>query len=364
MGNEQKIIVLVDDQALNLTIGKNLLKDLYKVYTIPSAELMFSLLENVKPDLILLDVMMPDMSGYEAIKILKSNPEWSRIPVIFLTACSDEESELKGLSLGAIDYILKPFSAPLLRKRIENQLLADEHKKNLQIFNDNLSEMIRQKTDNVIFFQNAMLDLMADMAEFPDELFSGHAARVQRIMEILLDAIIAEGAYKDEIAGWDRYSCAKAAQFHDIGKIVVSDAILHKKGTLEEEEFTLVKNHVNAGLQMLVRLEGLADESPILNHAEQIVGGHHERWDGSGYPAGLKGLDIPLEGRLMAIADVYDALISERPYREAYCLEDARSVIERGSGTAFDPELVRLFGKCIERIEAVAKEDGSCIYPH
>ncbi|MDR0324758.1 MAG: response regulator [Oscillospiraceae bacterium] len=358
MSDRQKTIMLVDDQALNLTIGKNLLKDLYKVYTIPSAELLLNLLETVTPDLILLDVMMPVMSGYETVGILKANPKLAQIPVIFLTACSDEESELKGLSLGAIDYIMKPFSAPLLRKRIENQLLAEEHKKSLQMFNDNLSEMLRQKTDNVIYLQNAMLVMLADMMEFRDEFYAGHALKTQKYMEVLLDAMQEEGVYPQEFATLDKYECASGAKFHDIGKIFISDAILNKGDTLTGQETEIMKTHVYAGLQMISKLEMMVDDSSMIRHARQIIGGHHEKWDGTGYPAGLKGLDIPLEGRLMAIADQYDELVSPRPYKEPLSFDEARAFIEKGSGTSFDPELVRLFIKVSGCFEDAAKEDS------
>ena len=358
MSNGSKIIMLVDDQALNLTIGKNLLKDLYKVYTIPSAELLLNLLETVTPDLILLDVMMPDMSGYETIKILKANPRFKQIPIIFLTACADEDSELQGLSLGAIDYIQKPFSAPLLRKRIENQLLAEEDRKSLRMFNDNLSEMLREKTDNVIYLQNAMLTMLADMMEFRNEFYEGHASRTQKYMEILLDGMLEEGIYPHELADMDRYECISGAKFHDIGKIHISDAILNKGDNLTEEEAEAMKTHIYTGLQMIAKLEMIVDDAPMVRHARQIIGGHHENWDGSGYPAGLRGQDIPLEGRLMALADYYDELTSARPYKDPLGFGEARSVIEKESGRMFDPELVRLFMKVSGRFEEAAKEDG------
>ena len=356
MGEERKIIMMVDDQATNLAIGKNMLKDMYKVYTIPSADILFNLLKNVTPDLILLDIVMPEMNGYDAIKILKANPKWAQIPVIFLTGCTDEDSELQGLSMGAADYIMKPFSAPLLRKRIENQIVSESHKKGFQMLNDKLSEMARKKLEAAIHMQDAMLGILTDMVEFKDDTFSGHVQRTQKYMEIMLEEIMESGTYKHEVADWDRHGCVSSAQLHDIGKITVSDAILSKEDKLTEEEFEAVKTHVDAGLQMIAKLEALMDDTLILKHAREIIAGHHERWDGLGYPAGLKGHEIPLEGRLMAIADVYDALISKRPYKEAHEPDEAQLIIEQESGTRFDPELVRLFSKAHGRFKAVACE--------
>jgi putative two-component system response regulator len=307
--------------------------------------------------LILLDVMMPETDGYEVIRKLKSDPRRSSIPVMFLTSCTDEENELQGLSLGAADYILKPFSAPILRRRIENLITAEESKRALREFNEHLSEMLHKKAGTELYVQNRMLGILSDMVEFRDGHYTGHVTRTQKFMEILLDAMPEEGVYPEELAEIDKYECASAAKFHDIGKIFVCEAVLNKKGELTEEEKAVLKTHVSAGLQMIARLEEAAEDTAFLRHARQIVGGHHERWDGSGYPAGLKGTDIPLEGRLMAIADTYDELTAALPYKEPVSHEEARAVIESGSGSKFDPELIRVFRAAGGSFETAAKED-------
>ena len=353
---ERKTIMIVDDNTTNLAMAKDMLKDTYKVYPIPSGEILLDLLENIIPDLILLDVEMPRMNGYEVIKILKSTPKWAQIPVMFLTIRSDEQSELKGLSLGAIDYVLKPFSAPLLHRRIDNQLLAESQKKNLQKFNSNLSEMVRQKTEAMMDLQNALLSTVTDMVEFRDDITGGHVLRTQKYIDVLLDSMMEEGVYIGEISEWERSTCASSAKLHDVGKIAVSDTILNKKGKLTDEEFAVMKTHVNVGIQVIRKLENVAGESPFLRHARMIVGAHHERWDGLGYPAGLKGSDIPLEGRLMAIADVYDALISKRPYKLPYSTDEAKSIIEDASGLQFDPTLVRVFSDVSEHFAEIVRQ--------
>jgi putative two-component system response regulator len=355
MDGSRKIILLVDDNATNLTAGKHILKDQYKVYPTPSAEIMFDLIENIIPDMILLDIEMPEMNGYEAIKILKNNSKWADIPVMFLTSKKDEGSELEGLSLGAIDYVAKPFSAPLLLKRIENHLLTASQKKQLRDFNNGLEDMVRRKTSQVINLQNAVLSTVADLVEFRDDVTGGHVSRTQKYLELLLNEMIAEGVYADEISDWDMVYLLPSAQLHDVGKIGISDLILNKPGKLTPEEFEIMKTHVAIGVQAILKIEKNAEEHSFLKHARLIAGGHHEKWDGTGYPAGLSDRDIPLEGRLMAIADVYNALISTRPYKRPLNTDEARQVIEAGRGGHFDPVLVDVFLKVADKFAEVVK---------
>jgi putative two-component system response regulator len=353
---ERKRVLLVDDNMTNLTSGKEMLKDFYRVYPAPSADIMFDLLDNIIPDMILLDIEMPEMNGYEAIKRLKSIPHWTDIPVIFLTSKTDEGSELEGLSLGAIDYVTKPFSAPLLQKRIENHLFAETQKKQLKEFNTRLEEMVRQKTAQVFNLQTAVLSTVADLVEFRDDMTGGHIYRTQKYLEILLNQMIEENIYAEEIADWDMDYLLPSAQLHDVGKIAISDMILNKPGKLTAEEFDIMKTHAAIGVEAIKKIEQNAEEHAFLRHAKRIAGTHHERWDGEGYPAGVSGEDIPLEGRLMAIADVYDALVSARPYKKPFSTEEARQIIEGGSGKHFDPALVKVFTKVADQFAAVARD--------
>ena len=342
----------------NLSMGRDMLKPYYEVYPAPSAVKLFEILENVMPDLILLDIEMPEMNGYEAIKKIKADLRFSDIPVIFLTAKGDEESELEGFELGAMDYVSKPFSAPLLLKRIENQLLIEQQKKDLINYADNLELMVREKTREVINLQNAVLTTVADLVEFRDELTGGHVTRTQLYLKTLIKELIREGPYKEETVNWDMEFFLPSAQLHDVGKIAISDLILNKPGRLTPEEFEIMKTHVTVGVDAIKKIMQHTEEHAFLQHAVHIAGAHHEKWDGTGYPAGLEGEQIPLEGRLMAIADVYDALISTRPYKEAFAHEEACKIIEESSGTHFDPVLVKVFKNVKNEIGKIASESS------
>ena len=352
-------IILVDDNMANLTLGKNMLKMYYEVYPVPSAAKLFEILEKIIPDLILMDIEMPEMNGYEAMKKIKADSRFAEIPVIFLTAKSDESSELEGFELGAMDYVSKPFSAPLLIKRIANQLLIVEQKKGLKDYADNLEIKVRDKTREVFNLQNAVLSTVADLVEFRDKLTGSHVNRTRLYLKALTEELIKEGIYADIIKDWDMDIFLHSAQLHDVGKIAISDLILNKPGKLTPEEFEIMKTHVMVGVDAIEKIMGNTNEHAFLRHALIIAGTHHEKWDGTGYPMGLKGDNIPLEGRLMAIADVYDALIAVRPYKKAFSHEEACKIIEDGSGTHFDPVLVEVFRKIKGEFKKVAEEIGA-----
>ncbi|MDR0519932.1 MAG: response regulator [Clostridiales Family XIII bacterium] len=356
---ERKIIMLVDDNQTNLKAGKEMLKDHYTVYPAPSAQIMFGILENVRPDLILLDIEMPEMNGYEAIRKLKSDPDWYSIPVIFVTALTDTGSELEGLSLGAIDYIPKPFSGPLLLKRIENHLFIEEQKDKLKEWNENLEKIVTDRTKEVVKLQNAILGTVGDMVEFRDDVTGGHVARTQKYLELLIDQMVEDNIYHDEVSKWNLDYLLPSAQLHDVGKIAITDLVLQKPGKLTEEEFEIMKSHASIGIDIIKKIEENVGSTTFLKHALNIAGGHHEKWDGTGYPAGLAGEDIPLEGRLMAIADVYDALVSKRPYKDAFSTEKAKQIIDEGSGTQFDPKVIAVFDKVADKFAEVVKNGGA-----
>jgi len=358
-GSARKIIMLVDDDAVTLAAGKEMLKSVYRVYPIFSGELLLDLLEHIQPDLILLDIEMPGMTGYQIIARLKDNLKWRDIPVIFVTARADEDSELEGLSMGAADYITKPFSAPLLLKRIENQLLVVESRKNLENFNASLQEMVSEKIREIVSLQNSIIGVVTDLVEFRDGATGGHINRTETYMKLMVEKILEERIYQEETANWNVGHLVSSSQLHDIGKLGISDAILNKPGKLTEEEFEIMKKHVEIGVQAIRKIEDNLQEkmadSSFLHYARLIVGSHHEKWDGSGYPLGLRGKDIPLEGRLMAIADVYDALISARPYKRPIPTEEARQIIESGSGSHFDPLLVGVFSQVADQFADIAR---------
>jgi putative two-component system response regulator len=348
--------MLVDDNVANLKIGKNALADRYDVFTVPSAEKMLELLERNHPNLILLDINMPKMDGYQAIKLLKNNSATRDIPVIFLTGYDDEASELEGLSMGAIDYISKPFSPPLLRRRIENHLLMETQKTALQSYNTNLQGMVEEKTKMVYRLQSTILRTVAELVEWRDNFTGDHIERTQQCLGILITNMIEKGIYPQLTAGWDVNMLMQSSQLHDVGKIAIRDDILRKNGPLTSEEFNDMKNHVAFGIMIIDKIAGDKGDSDFLDFAKVFAGSHHEKWNGSGYPEGLKNEQIPLLGRLMALADVYDALTSERPYKKAMSHADAMEIILQGRATHFDPELTDLFLSVSDQLERIPSQ--------
>jgi putative two-component system response regulator len=350
MNNDRELVMVVDDNLTNLVLSKETLSDTYSVITAPSASKMFELLVRCTPSLILLDVNMPEMSGHEAIKILKNDPKTKNIPVIFLTSMNHSNDELHGLSLGAIDYITKPFSAPLLKKRIEVHVLVESQKKALREYNENLQKMVAEKTQTIFRLQNKVLQAMAELVEGRDNSTGGHVERTQICLGVLLSNLFATGIYREETKGWNIGLLLQSSLLHDVGKIAIHDNILKKPGKLTEEEFEEMKNHVTYGVNFIEKLEKNEEDSLFLHYAKIFIKYHHERWNGSGYPDSLKGADIPLLGRLMAIVDVYEAITSERCYKAAIEHKAAVSIILQGRGTDFDPTLIDLFEKCSEQL--------------
>jgi len=363
MDKKRKTVFLVDDDMTNLTIGKKALSSVYNVFTLDSGAYMLEMLENLHPDLILLDVNMPEMDGHEAIERLKTNEKTANIPVIFLTALTDEAMELKGLTLGAIDYITKPFSAPLLLKRLEVHLLVEAQKRELVtqkrellFLNNNLEQLVDEKTETVVELKNAILSTMAELVEYRDEITGGHIVRTQRYMKVLLDAMRNQGVYSAEVNKLDEELVLQSCQLHDVGKIAVSDSILNKAGKLTPEEFEAIKNHTLFGGKVIEQLKEKTMDSDFLEYARIFAISHHEKWDGSGYPHKLAGENIPLLGRMMAIGDVYDALVEPRPYKGAFSHEKAMDIILEGRGGHFDPVLTDIFQKIHHEFERIAAE--------
>lgn len=347
-------IIAVDDNLTNLTTLKNILKPIYEVYPVSSAARMFDLMKHVMADLILLDVEMPEISGYDAARLLKSNPVFKDIPIVFVTALSNEQSELEGLELGAVDYIYKPYAAQLLLRRLETHISLAEHKKELQKLNSVIQKKLISKIGEVFELQTSILNIVAGMVESRDDSTGGHIHRIQKYLECLIDGLVSTNKYNEEVRTWNIDFLLPSSQLHDLGKIAISDTILNKPGKLTDQEYEIMKTHTQIGVDAICRMEKDTTDSSFLNHAKIFAGTHHEKWDGSGYPKGLSGYNIPLEGRLMAIADVYDALVSARPYKAAFSTDEAAEIIRSSSGTHFDPELMDAFEAVIDQFEEIA----------
>jgi putative two-component system response regulator len=347
---EKKVIMLVDDNMTNLKVGREILKDKYTTYPLPSADTMFYLLKSVRPDMILLDIEMPEMNGFEALRKLKTDPAYADIPVIFLTAKSGENDEREGLGLGAIDYIYKPFSPSLLLLRIANHMLIMDQNHQLKNLNNNLEEKVYERTEQVCELQDAILYTLADLIEFRDDVTGGHICRTNHYLGLLIPEVMKVEAFAKETRHWNIKNILQSSQLHDVGKIAISDAILNKPGKLTPEEFEIMKTHTTAGVEAINRISKKVAVNDFLEYAGLIAASHHEKWDGSGYPYGLSGDNIPLVGRIMAFADVYDALVSERPYKKAMSSAEARKIIVDGSGTHFDPRLVNVFDRVFDEL--------------
>ena len=324
-----KTIFAVDDNEVNRIAAKNALESDYAIYALASAEKMFKMLKKITPDLILLDIDMPEMDGFQAMQLLKSDPHYKSIPVIFLTGERDISVEIRGFELGVVDFINKPFSTPVLMKRIESHLETDK--------------LIKKSLVAMHKLHNATIGVLANLVESRDKITGKHIERTQGYLKILIDEILRAGVYADEIADWNLSLLLPSAQLHDVGKIVISDVILNKPGRFTDEEYDMIKKHSGEGERIINEIINKTEEDDFLIYARRFAVSHHEKWNGTGYPHGLSGENIPLEGRMMAIADVYDALVSERPYKQAFTHEKAVEIIKNDSGTHFDPTLVEVF---------------------
>ncbi|MCL2633070.1 MAG: response regulator [Oscillospiraceae bacterium] len=348
----KKLIMLIDDDKTCLLTGKTALQSTYDVITVDSGIRAIELLEKKTPDLILLDIEMPEMNGYETIKKLKANTKTRSIPVIFLTALNSTDNEYDGLALGAADYITKPFNEKILLKRIDTHLCLAEH-------TCNLTQLVDKKTEKIVQLQDAILSTVAELVEFRDDTTGGHIDRTRLYLKLLVEKMAERNLYKEATAIWDLQLMIQSAQLHDVGKISIPDSILNKPGRLSDEEFTIMKNHAERGKEAIKRIIEKVDESEFLHQAALMAYTHHEKWDGTGYPQGLKGEEIPVHGRIMAIADVYDALISERPYKKAFTHEEAVKIISEGKGTQFDPLLTELFEDIESEFRLISQGDVS-----
>jgi putative two-component system response regulator len=349
MDKTKKTIFVVDDNSTNLTATENILAERYRVVALYSAEKMFGVMERVKPDLILLDIEMPEMSGFEALRRIKSDAAHAGIPVIFLTWHNDPDNETRGLELGAVDFIMKPYSEAVLLNRIKLQLHIDE-------LICKRTEKLAEQAKQLMRLKSGIVYTMANMVENRDKNTGGHIDRTARYTELFLDAMRASGVYASEIADWNLELVASAARLHDVGKITISDAILNKPGALTDEEFMVMQTHSEAGARIIDEAIKQTGNAEFLQSAKIIAAYHHERWNGSGYPFALKGEEIPLQGRIMAIVDVYDALVTERPYKNAFTHEKAIAIIAEESGKHFDPLLTDLFITISDKIKAAKNE--------
>jgi putative two-component system response regulator len=353
---EKPTVLVVDDTSDNLMLIAGLLKNLYRVKVSNNGDQALTFASSITPpDLILLDIMMPVMDGYEVCRRLKADPKTADIPVIFLTAKTDTADETKGLALGAVDYLTKPVNPEILKARVSNHLQLKKHSDFLADKNVFLEKEVRRRTQEITMIQDVTILIVASLAETRDSDTGNHIRRTQFYIRAFAEKLREKSKYTALLT--DQYIDVlfKSAPLHDIGKVGIPDYILLKPGPLTAEEYEIMKTHTALGRDAIEQAENqLGIKVDFLQVAKEIAYSHQEKWDGSGYPGGLKGEEIPLSARLMAIADVYDALISRRVYKSPMQHSEAAAIIAKGKGKHFDPELVDCFMTIQDELLSIA----------
>jgi len=340
-------ILVVDDIDINVMILEEILKADYRVITASNGKEALEKLKalEVLPKIALLDVMMPEVNGREMFEIMKADAKFGRIPVIFITAENDSESEL--LAAGAVDFISKPFLPEIVKLRVRNQI-------ELKNYSDNLERMVEEKTAEATKTLDNALQGLANVIEYRNLESGMHVKRTQLYVRILCRHLIRSGSiYAEKLLELEPDTIMKSMALHDIGKISIPDRILLKPGQLDPDEYEVMKTHTTRGAQIIGEL-GDISSSLYLKHCEDICFGHHERWDGRGYPRQLRGTDIPLVARLAAVSDVYDALVSARVYKPAISCEEAVKIIADGSDIQFDPVVVEAMVKSKDAFQEIS----------
>jgi len=346
-------VLIVDDTETNIDILVDTLEEEHEIRVAMDGETALQDISEFPPDLILLDIMMPGMSGYEVCRTLKSDIKTANIPIIFLTAMAEEQDEEKGLDLGAIDYITKPFSPKLVKSRVRNHL-------QLKVYQDKLEQLVIERTKKLQLTQEITIESMATLAEYRDPETGGHITRTKNYVKILAIALKNHPQFSHILNDKSIDLMYQSAPLHDIGKVAISDDILLKPGKLTDEEFDIMKRHTTFGRDAIAASEKKLGSDSFLVYAREMAETHQEKWDGSGYPQGLKENEIPVSGRLMALADVYDALISKRVYKPSFSHKKAISIITEGKGKHFDPDIVDAFMLVQDEFRQVALEHAEC----
>lgn len=356
--SQTEAILAVDDNAENLSVLGELLSPLYQVFVSNSGKRALDLLDKLTtmPSLILLDIMMPEMDGYAVLAQLKKNPKTRDIPIIFLTALDSVGDEEHGLTLGAADYITKPIRPQIVLARVKTQLELKHARDILANQNEYLEKEVQRRVQDSELLQDLTIRVLTQLAATKDYETGAHIARTQRYVELLASALKNHPKFINDLAGENMKLIVRGAPLHDLGKVGVPEGILLKPGKLSPEEWAVMQTHAKRGADLLHKaLEDVPQSFRFLEVASEIAHWHHEQWDGSGYPDALKGTQIPVSARLMAVADVFDALVTSRPYKKIFTPEEARSAIESQRGKHFDPDVVDAFCQCFQAFEETVR---------
>jgi putative two-component system response regulator len=337
-------ILVVDDAPENLHVLVRLLTAQgYQSRAARNGKLALQAAENDPPDLILLDVMMPDMDGFEVCRQLKANAKLKDIPVIFLSALDETDDKIRAFAAGCVDYVTKPFHFEEVRARVDVQMKLRRLQTELESHNRHLQDLVRQQVREISESQMATIFALAKLAEARDDDTGRHLERVQTWCKLLATRCGEQASHRAEANAAFAENIVHASPLHDIGKVGIRDGVLLKPGKLTPDEFEEMKTHTTVGSRTLEAVKGQYPENAFVRMGIEIARWHHERWDGTGYPDGLSGTDIPLSARIMAVADVYDASRSNRCYRPALSHEESSEIIFEGSGSHFDPDVVEAF---------------------
>ena len=342
----KKMIFVVDDSDTNLAMARQVLEKQFKVMTVSGGDRLFALLEKFRPDLILLDIEMPVMNGFEILEKLKGSEGLKDIPVIFLTSLRDSKVEVKGLEMGIIDFISKPFSGPVLLNRVRVHLEVDA--------------IIRERTAQVENMHYNMLFVLADFIESRDEKSGGHIWRVTKFLKAIKQAMISNDIYASEVSQIDDKTIESGAMLHDIGKMSLPDEVLKNPDKLAPAELEVLRTHPVKGEIIIETMISRVGGNKLLNNSKCFAAYHHEKWDGTGYPYGLKGTDIPIQGRMLAVADFYDYLTMSKPNKPAISDEEAMEIMMMEVGTYFDPQIGKILPQLGDKFAEIRRawEDG------
>ena len=357
-----QIVLVVDDDVTSLKLATGILEKEYRVAAAISGATAFKYLENNTPDVILLDLNMPEMDGFEVMERLHENPAWAKIPVIFLTAAQTPQTEANCLSAGAVDYVSKPYVPLVLRNRVQRVLELYVYRNQLESVVKDQAKEILDQSEQIAEIQNAVIVGMANLIEERDNNTGHHVKNTQNYVEMLCEALSERGLYPGIMTEEYKSRLIKAAPLHDVGKIKITDLILQKPGKLSEEEYRIIQNHTRYGADIVEEILGGVEDAAYLEVARDVALYHHERWDGNGYPEGLRGEEIPLGARIMSIADVFDALYADRVYRRGIRpIEAVLSILEESAGTQFDPTLIKVFLDIKDKLLAYVEKEESLL---
>ena len=360
-------IMIIDDEMINIEIVKAYLEEegFRNFVTTTDSTTAVEQLQVDKPDIVLLDINMPHVSGLDLLGLMRAKQDLKMIPAIVLTASNDPEIKLKALRLGASDLLAKPVDPSELTLRVQNVLAVKAYQDHLAQYSEQLKRQVEIRTQELVLSRQEAIHCLARAGEYRDDDTGHHVTRVGRYTRVIADEMGYDANDLDLIE--------HAAQLHDVGKIGIPDSILHKPGKLDSQEFDLMRSHCTIGRKIInplseeesIRLKTHASvgmqimgstNSPVLKLAAVIAASHHEKWDGSGYPAGIVGDEIPVEGRIVAVADVFDALSSSRPYKDAFPIEKCLGILKEGRGSHFDPDALDAFMRRFDEILAIHDE--------